>query len=273
VSGRLDGSHWADEPERNRHIVRVDWFRIEMRALHRFGGRWELETVVPFDVKRVRARYELPDGSRFDNPQADLHHRSETLSGISDIQQWFGINVRDVLFESGEFGLAAGVSLPVGRTEPNPYKLADEGRKHQHIQFGTGTFDPLLRARYFVKPAWWGVSLAAGGQLPLYENRHGFRAPPIGDASAMLHAEVVDWFAVGAGPFVQAQAPGYWSGKRDPNTGYVLAGARLVPTLRPYSWLHVSASGSYAFYSVAVGGGEGYKLDWVFGLSVSLLLP
>jgi hypothetical protein len=31
------------------------------------------------------------------------------------------------------------MSLPIGKTEENPFELGDRGLSHQHIQFGSGT--------------------------------------------------------------------------------------------------------------------------------------
>lgn len=270
---RLDGSHAADKPVRNRHIVQFDWFRTELRVTYRPDDTWEFETAVPFDIKRIRARYELPGGRDFDNPEGDLHHRDETLYGIADVQQWAGVVVRNVLFDSGEFGVSAGVSIPTGRTEKNPYAAGSQGKKHQHIQFGNGTVDPLLRLRYSVTRDWWGLSFSIGGQYPVYRNRHGFRGAPTGDASIFFHAQPLDWFTIGTGLVGLAQGKAYWGSEPDPNTGYALAGVRLVPTFTPVEWMQVSLSGTYAFVTRTVGGADAFNLEWMFGLSLSFIVP
>jgi len=270
---RLDGSHPADRPFPNQHIVQFGWFRTELRAAYHPSSLWEVETVIPFDIKRIRARYELPGGEAFDNPLADLHHRDETLYGVADIQQWVGVKVREVLFPGGELGFAAGVSIPTGRTEGDPYKAGAAGKKHQHIQFGDGTFDPLLRLRYFVTPDWWGLSFSVGGQYPVYANDRGYRGPPTGDASVFFHAEGASWFSVGAGLVGLAQGRAYWGSEPDPNTGYSLAGLRLVPTFRPAEWLQISLSGTYALITRATGGADAFNLQWMAGISFSLIVP
>jgi hypothetical protein len=47
---------------------------------------------------------------------------------------------------AGRWTIAArgGVTVPLGRTEPNPFTLGDLGLPHEHIQFGTGTWDPVV---------------------------------------------------------------------------------------------------------------------------------
>ena len=66
--GRLDGSHDSDAPVKNRHIVTMDFWRTELDLAYAFRPDWDVELVVPYEGKRVRARYELPDGTPYDIP-------------------------------------------------------------------------------------------------------------------------------------------------------------------------------------------------------------
>src|SRR5690606_9571258 len=82
---------------------------------------------------------------------------------------------------AGDFGglavsARAGVSVPVGRTESNPFTLGDRGIRHQHIQFGSGTFDPILALDISIPLGRWLMSGYGQGQAALYENGHGYRA-------------------------------------------------------------------------------------------------
>jgi hypothetical protein len=70
-----------------------------------------------------------------------------------------------------------GVSIPLGRTEENPFALGDQGIRHQHIQLGSGTFDPVLVLEASRAFDALEFQLFAQGQAPLYENGHGYRAP------------------------------------------------------------------------------------------------
>ncbi|HEY6078878.1 MAG TPA: hypothetical protein VIW29_08745, partial [Polyangiaceae bacterium] len=79
----------------------------------------------------------------------------------------------------GKWWLAArpGISIPLGRTEENPFERGDQGLRHQHIQLGSGTVDPLLVLEASRKLERLQLQLFVQGQLPLYENSHGYRAP------------------------------------------------------------------------------------------------
>lgn len=103
----------------------------------------------------------------------ELHHRNETLVGLTD--PWLSLRGGQ---QRGPWSaiLRIGATLPVGNTVPNPFKLAREGKVHEHIQFGTGTVDPFIE---------WEVRRVAGhftiaanmlGKFTLYQNSHGYQA-------------------------------------------------------------------------------------------------
>jgi len=65
---------------------------------------------------------------------------------------------------------------PSGDTEPDPFRLGEQGRPHQHIFFGTGTYDPLVGLELY-RPS---SSLPTAGWLrlrtSLSANSFGHRA-------------------------------------------------------------------------------------------------
>ncbi|MEY4549602.1 MAG: hypothetical protein RL685_5797, partial [Pseudomonadota bacterium] len=70
----------------------------------------------------------------------------------------------------------AGVALPLGSTEEDPFARARAGLSHQHIQFGSGTFQPLLALDAGLPLGRARLSGYAQAALFLYENAHGYRA-------------------------------------------------------------------------------------------------
>lgn len=66
---------------------------------------------------------------------------------------------------------------PADGTVENPFELGDHGLRHQHVQFGGGSFDPVLvlEATRSLQPV--TLEAFAQGQVSLYENSHGYRAP------------------------------------------------------------------------------------------------
>jgi hypothetical protein len=133
----------------------------------------------------------------------------------------------DVAFAAGrDWVLGAGVTLPFGRTEPDPIELGRRGLKHEHIQFGSGTFDPTLSVQWSRPLGKLRFGASADARVPLYENSHGFKLPvtvrwsigpsfPIGTTG--LSAQLAG----------QYQAIGKWNGERDEGTGFHNGGASL----------------------------------------------
>lgn len=105
---------------------------------------------------------------------SDLHHRKETLAGPAD--PWLFLRVGA---QRGPFVAAAraGVSFPLGQTAENPYALARRGIPHQHIQFGSGTFMPLVGGSLALTFTRVSLALSGLGQFSLSTNNQGFRAP------------------------------------------------------------------------------------------------
>ncbi len=104
----------------------------------------------------------------------DIHHHDRTIAGPGD--PWLMARFSGSV---GKLSSAArlGLSFPVGRTEPDPFKLGAEGKWHEHIQLGTGTFLPIVGVglTYSADPV--EISASALGLFSLYENDQGFRAP------------------------------------------------------------------------------------------------
>lgn len=132
-----------------------------------------LETRWSLRITHVDASFSELDGTPKEVP-GEIHHRDETLVDVAD--PWLLGRVGGAV---GDFTSLArlGLSFPLGRTEPDPYRAGRRGESHQHLQGGTGTFVPILGAgvSYTIAP----VTLGLGGVafFSLYENHHGYRAP------------------------------------------------------------------------------------------------
>jgi hypothetical protein len=162
-------------------------------------------------------------------PNGDIHHRNETLDGPGD--PWaLVVASRPV----GPWSVAAraGVSIPLGRTEENPFALGRRGLPHEHIQFGTGTWNPMFGlsvGRLFTRTS---VIVSALARLPLYENGHGYRAGNRYDASLVADRRLGVRWRVQAGLDLAHESAERWSGviEEEGNLGRtdLLAAAALV---------------------------------------------
>ncbi|MCO5166618.1 MAG: hypothetical protein M9894_09660 [Planctomycetes bacterium] len=217
----------------HEHQVSLDYVRFELTLEYTFLDGWDARLRIPYDVKRQVSWIRLREQASVDEVRAmlrnnDLHHRSETLHGLADLHLLVTRRLGEVLVSGDALELSLGASLPSGATERDPYARGRAGLPHRHIQFGSGTLDPLLELGYFAPlPARFAASAHFAGRFPVYRNRKGYRGPVELTGGARLHRELTPWFALHGGALAYWQHHATWSGERDPNTGLVSVLAEL----------------------------------------------
>jgi hypothetical protein len=147
----------------------------EVRAILERGltERWGVELQVPWRLANTSVQYERLDGTVFAPDYTPIHHRNETLAGLGD--PW--LLARYVDHIAGiDLSLRVGLTLPMGKTRPNPFALGAAGLVHEHIQFGTGTVNGVAMAS--ADKAWGDWHLQGYGQVMWvpYQNGFGYRA-------------------------------------------------------------------------------------------------
>jgi hypothetical protein len=140
----------------------------------------------------------------------DIHHRTETLVGPTD--PWLSLRAAKT-FGPWAFVFRLGVTLPVGSTVPNPFELAREGKVHEHIQFGTGTLDPLAGVEIRRSVGRFAITGWTLAKTSLYQNSHHFQA----GSQLLFGANAAGglwtrrfWFMLGA--LVYQEQPERWDG-------------------------------------------------------------
>jgi hypothetical protein len=175
-AGCRDPSSCEEVPVQPSYLHDQRLYPVELRLSAEYGidENFGVELQIPFRVIPTTIEYTTPEGAPYEPLDAGVHHRDETVTGLAD--PWLLARIGGSF---GDFWLSArpGVSLPLGRTEENPFELGDRGLRHQHIQLGSGTFDPLLVLEASRALGDAMLQLFAQGQLPFYENEHGYRAP------------------------------------------------------------------------------------------------
>lgn len=209
----------------HHHSVSLDFTKVELGARYAVGDAWDLWLRLPFAVKDQSVGVEPPDAASADEIQAmldngSIHHRDETYTGLHDPMVLVAHRRTGMLRERDALEIALGVTVPAGKTEENPYALGAAGVEHLHIQFGTGTFDPLFEASYG-----FGVGQVGnvGGFLhtrwSVYENSKGFKSP------FEMHAGVTAARRFGSDTEIRAnytyfrQGWAHWNDERDENSG------------------------------------------------------
>ena len=252
----------------NEHVVELDWYRVLLAVNVPLAPHWDLEAELPYDVKDVDVRYELPGGGTFDNPQGDLHHRDETLEGVADLRLLLNLRTQPGLFKADFLRIGGGCTLPTGKIESDPYE--NPAAKHQHIQFGTGTVDPLLRADYAASFGDFALSVSAGLRAPLYENREDFRAPSEFDGSIGPSWRPLDGLSLSLRYSALYQTKGTWDGDRDPNTGYLQQGLGLSAAIRLSKNVILMPSALRTLSIDTRGDADTFEMDWLAGLTLEV---
>lgn len=213
------------------------------------------ELQLPIRLLNTSITFRRLDGTAFEPDYESIHHRDETLVGLAD--PWL-LGRASARFEELTISTRAGVGLPVGSTVEDPFALGREGKSHQHVQFGTGTFFPVFAVdgSYELDP----VRLGGYGQaiLYLYENGHGYHAGNRYAGGATADVELVDTLRIGVGVDLLNEQPERWAGEiqQDGNVGrtdllvggtlsYQLGEVATQLSLRIPAWQHFIDPGGH----------------------------
>ncbi len=235
------------------HRVELDLTRYELGISRTFDETWDAFLRIPYFIKDQTATVVFEDGTSAADRAAAIrsgnsHHRTQTYEGFSDFELGVGWRRRGLLLDDSVFRFSFGLALPVGDYETDdPLAAGDRGQDHLHIQFGNGTFDPILDA-YFGFPLTkkLGLSFYAKGRFPLYENDAGFQGSIEGTFIPRLTYLATKKLSFSAGLAANYYGYSEWNGRRDPNSGQFATNAALS---------------------------VGYKFSEKFTASVSALLP
>lgn len=174
-AGCADLAACDEQPVQPLYLHDQRIFPGELRAIGELGMTASLgvEVQVPLRLVHASIEYTTPDRQPYEPLNPGIHHRDETLFGLGDpwlLGRWAG-QLGGLMVSA-----RAGFSIPLGSTEPNPFVLGDSGTRHQHIQFGSGTFEPILAVDFSKPLGPWLYLAYAQGQMALYENGHGFQS-------------------------------------------------------------------------------------------------
>ncbi len=261
------------------HQVEIETWRAVADLEYLAAEDLAFRLKMPFEVRKRTARIRLDAPATAAERAAmqrnlDYHHRDATLEGARDFELTAATWWRGVFAEADRLEFSSGLTLPIGETESNPYARDASGNvvPHEHVQFGTGTFDPIVQvtwARRFGER--WAGNLYGAARLPFYENRHDFRAPcEFTLASGASRAIGEHWHARATLTTIYS---GFaeWDDTRDPNSGWLVHYAGLGAEWRGET-ITASLLVQFPFGQQILGpGDETFDLGPV--ISLSLLLP
>ena len=264
----LDASHVAQCPDiapecavlfipPHEHRVQLQLTHYELEAAYGIRENMQLSLRIPYDIKDMHVRYTTLDGAPFTPPYGDIHHRTETLSGISDPSLMLETSPR----ANWIFGI--GTSIPIGHIEPDPIDLGRRGLEHQHIQFGSGTFMPRLAAQWSHRD----YVARAEARFSLYENREGFRAPAIVQwslgRSFRAGRVTIDPRLTG-----QYQSIGRWHGEIDEGSGTQSGGIRMQLSV-PWRSITIAPGVHRELWNRSLHDEETFHQPWTYSVVVS----
>ena len=222
--GISEGGKVIDVPL-HRHHVTLNIFRVDIGLKYQFGSQWMLEANIPYETKVQEATIEEIESVTQAEREAiirnrDNHHRNETYTGLTDSDVFLGYHTVGLLKENDFLMGRIGTTIPFGKTEEDPWKLGNAGLEHLHIQFGTGTFNPIADLHYSL-PLYKGLGANASVRVkfPFYENSKTYRGSRELTYTAGLNYRFSDWLSLQAGYLGFYQAYAYWAGEQDINTG------------------------------------------------------
>lgn len=198
--------------------------RLELGLTEAVG----LEAQLPFRFTRTRVVFRRLSGEAFVPDYENIHHRNETLVGLAD--PWL-LGRFSTSLEEVRLVARGGLTLPVGRTEEDPFARGRAGLPHQHIQYGTGTFNPVLEVSGALPVDVYELSAYAQTVLSLYENGNGYRAGNRYLGGVAVERGLGEKLRLSLGADVLNEQPERWQGvvQQDGNVGRtdILVGGAL----------------------------------------------
>src|SRR5690349_1824055 len=209
---------------------------------------------LPYRVVSIDTTYRDPaTGEVIDDAPAMIHARDETLHGPGDA----ALLVHGARQVGGVWLHArVGTSLPLGRTEDDPFVLGSIGQDHQHVQLGTGTLIPFVavEAQRPIGPV--TASLWALMHASLYDNGEGYRAGDRYSAGATASTDLgLRAWSFGLAAEVHAETAETWAGvvhEDEGNAGRVDLLAGVSAAWRPTSGYAITADLKLPVYSRVV---------------------
>lgn len=163
----------ATADQATAHLLTISLFDATLRAEYGLTDRFSLAVRLPVRAVDVVADFEGQDGQRLPADYESIHHRDEVISGLGDVS----VDANWQLMTPVLYGrFSAGLSLPTGNTEPDPFVRGARGYRHQHIFLGTGTIDPRMAVTLGHRFAGWALEGQGSVTGAIYRNSHFYQA-------------------------------------------------------------------------------------------------
>ncbi len=172
-------------------------------------GGFGASLVLPLRLTSSSIDYFDTAGMSVELTRPGIHHRNESVTGLGDpmVLGWYGRALGDWRLTG-----RVGFTVPIGRTEEDPFTAGDQGLAHQHIQFGTGTVNPVLAVEASRTVGRWRFGGFGFLQQTLYENGKGYQAGDRYAAGVSARRSVGTRWTVRGGVEAQGETAERWNG-------------------------------------------------------------
>ncbi|MFT5431285.1 MAG: hypothetical protein ACI9OJ_001964 [Myxococcota bacterium] len=261
----------ADQPAGHELDMTVMGWTI--RAGYSVIDRLGFQVRLPIRLTLITADFLGQDGSTLADDFDSIHHRDETIGGIGDVE----LRVMGGLLRPGELGdlvvdLGVGVAFPTGSIEENPFALGNQGKEHQHVFFGGGTFRPILSLSGMYPFESASLSFFAETTLSLYEGRNDYQPPTLVSAGIGVSTGfgLTDWrFMLQQEVFHEEAAQ--WGSTPAENSGRTDLIATIGAFYSPIEVLTVGLSVRVPYYTISASD-EPLRIPAVISLSLTATL-
>ena len=227
----------------HRHEVKMNVVRFHVGLKYQLSNQWRLDALVPYEIRTQDANIEGienitdPETRRKIILYQNIHHRDGTYQSFSDMDLLVAYNKHGLLLQHDMLIAKFGTTIPVGKTEEDPWKRGDMGMEHLHIQFGTGTFNPIADVHYnFPLSGGLRANTSVRTKLPFYENSKTFQGSWEVTYTGGLNYQVADWLSLQTSFFGLYQSYAHWDGEIDINSGLQFSMASLGASIAtPYN--------------------------------------
>jgi hypothetical protein len=251
----------AAEDQPAQHVLDIGMLEWDIDAQLGVHRRFAFEIMLPIRTSIIEATFVDGDGDEIPGLQS-IHHRDETIAGVGDLV----IGGRTGLALPTDvprwtLALRTGLSFPTGKIEPDPFELGENGQDHQHMFFGSGTFDPVVGLDTNVAFDKWALVGWTMAKLALYSNKFGYQGSKvlIGGIGAQSGFGLERWSFL-LQPEVYFETPATWSGTSARNSGRTSLIATAGVFAMPGKGWQIHLLAKVPYYSWAKGG----QLRWPF---------
>ncbi len=183
---------------------------LRMNGEYGITKSWGLEAQIPYRVVYTDVSYSSANGRNYTPINVGIHHREEALAGFGDPLVFLRWSTES---KGALLSVKAGSTLPVGQTEENPFRLGDLNQEHQHIQFGTGTFNPAFALDVFFPMGTHSITGFFQAEIALYENSKGFQPGHKLQGGLQYGRKIAQTLSGGVGAEVLGEGAEKWDGK------------------------------------------------------------